>query len=462
MRGVYGMVGFDVMRRQAKSATAAIVLVALLILGGGSGDYPQTRVLAELLGIAFLVLAVAGASEGCRPAGAALLVPGLLAALVAVHLVPLPPAMWQSLPGRGAASAADLLVFGRPRWRPLSLDPEATERAAAFLVPAASVFFFAVKARLATLRALLAAWVAAAALSLLLALLQWASGGNEDTYLYLTSHQGLPTGLFANRNHQGIFLACVPAAVAALCRTARHGAGEAPASPPAGPAFLWVALSCALAAVGVLLTGSRTAAGLLPIGMAGAFAIVWPERRSGQLLWILPLVVLVSVAGLAGLTMAGGDALGLLGERAAPVDDPRFRFWKTVVAAASRFFPAGSGIGTFRAAYDAQEPLEAVAPLYVTHAHNDYLEIAVESGLAGVALCVAFLLWFGSATVRLWRARGRGGEWPLGLAGSIVCLLLLLHSAVDYPLRTVALSTVFAIAAACLWRAGVQAHPQGG
>ena len=41
----------------------------------------------------------------------------------------------------------------------------------------------------------------------------------------------------------------------------------------------------------------------------------------------------------------------------------------------------------------------------VNHAHNDWLELMLETGLLGLVLVIAFFVWFG----RAW-----AGHWPSG------------------------------------------------
>jgi hypothetical protein len=68
-------------------------------------------------------------------------------------------------------------------------------------------------------------------------------------------------------------------------------------------------------------------------------------------------------------------------------------------------------------------------------------------------LAAGFLAWLAASTFRAWS----GGQpeasildLALAQAASIVIVLLLLHSVVDYPLRMPALSVLFAIACAYL------------
>ena len=103
----------------------------------------------------------------------------------------------------------------------------------------------------------------------------------------------------------------------------------------------------------------------------------------------------------------------------------------------------GSGLGTFEQVYALTEDVSSVDSTYINHAHNDYLQLAVELGLPGLVLMVLFLWWWARQAIHLWRMREPP---PFSRAASIACAVLLAHSFVDFPMRTAALSTVFAMA----------------
>jgi O-antigen ligase len=84
---------------------------------------------------------------------------------------------------------------------------------------------------------------------------------------------------------------------------------------------------------------------------------------------------------------------------------------------------------------------------YVVHAHNDYAELALELGIPGVLLMLLFLAWWGRAVWAVWR-RAEGG--PFTRAASIASGAVLIHSLVDFPLRTAAISACFAMFMALL------------
>jgi O-antigen ligase len=132
------------------------------------------------------------------------------------------------------------------------------------------------------------------------------------------------------------------------------------------------------------------------------------------------------------------------------LEDNRLEFWPTVWTAAQAYFPWGAGLGTFKEAYELVEPLGALRALYVNHAHNEYLEVMIEAGLPGLVLVGAVLVWVARVACRVWLSP-RGHPASARLA-SICLVLVILHSLVDYPARTMAISILFAAASALVVR----------
>src|SRR4051794_28932758 len=83
----------------------------------------------------------------------------------------------------------------------------------------------------------------------------------------------------------------------------------------------------------------------------------------------------------------------------------------------------------------------------VNHAHDDYLEIALETGVPGVILLLLFLVWWLRASWRTWTAPEAD---PYASAAVIASAAILIHSLVDFPLRTAAISTCFAMCLALM------------
>jgi O-antigen ligase len=160
--------------------------------------------------------------------------------------------------------------------------------------------------------------------------------------------------------------------------------------------------------------------------------------------------ILVAALGVAVMLVVQMSLFGALRRVDAPSqEDGRLQYTLHTLEAAKGYLPLGSGLGTFRRAY---QPFEAGNPsrYIVNHAHNDYAELLLEGGLPALGLLLAGLAIWIHQGVRLMRAGVRRAQFgesfgaisvTAWLAGSVA----LLHSALDFPLRTTAAMTLFAL-----------------
>ena len=70
--------------------------------------------------------------------------------------------------------------------------------------------------------------------------------------------------------------------------------------------------------------------------------------------------------------------------------EARLDFWKDSQKIISDYKLTGSGIGTFPHVYPVYRSLKS--ELFLSHAHNDYLELLVEGGIISFVLATLFLL----------------------------------------------------------------------
>jgi O-antigen ligase len=129
------------------------------------------------------------------------------------------------------------------------------------------------------------------------------------------------------------------------------------------------------------------------------------------------------------------------------LDDGRWQYARITADAATAHSPLGTGLGGFRQAFQPFEAKVGQGPAIVNHAHDDYLELCLEGGwlvLIPGALLLAALLATG---LRAWFGRFQGSDADRLIARTLWLSLLIaaLHSGVDYPLRTSADSSVFAL-----------------
>ena len=432
------------------TAIAAVVLLALsFVFGGASRDNALRLAVVELAALPLLVIAGERLIRSglWRQHRFAL---GLLAGLVAIpliQLIPLPPAIWTGLAGRDQLVLALDLAGVQPGWIPLSITPDLTWRSFLALLPPAAAFLAVLTAPQRLSARLIFLYLVAAVTGVLLGAAQLASGG-EHLYPWASTRVGAVSGFFANRNHLATFLlACLPFAAVIGATALRQGDDRR--------ISLWLgSLFIGLAVIG--LAAIRSRAGIIlffPTVVLSLFA-AWIAAGRGR-----PRPALLGLAGgiAAALCAVAVFALPPVLARFELQSGPETRFeaWPTIADAAQTWLPLGSGIGSFDAVYRSVEPLDELSPLYLNQAHNDYLETWLEAGWPGVALIIAFLVWYGRRLWAAWRAP-TSRERDFQRAASIALLVMLLHSTVDYPLRMVFMAMMFAVCAAILEKAG---HP---
>ena len=134
-------------------------------------------------------------------------------------------------------------------------------------------------------------------------------------------------------------------------------------------------------------------------------------------------------------------------------DDLRWQYLQYGWQVAKASLPWGSGAGSFREVYAPFEPVGAMREVHALHAHNDLLQTAIELGVPGLLLVLAYVAVL-AISVR--KTPIAVTEWRGILGAAAVAVFLpLVHSFVDYPLRTLAVATTFAMLMAL-----ITANPQ--
>jgi hypothetical protein len=258
----------------AKTWLPRVLIATAIVLGGGSASYPGPRMVVELFAVAAIVVSIANWKS--FPRDAAVLVPSaialLLLLLIVVQLVPLPPALWMALPGRDLAADTARALNQAATWRPISLDPEATVRAALTLLPGYAMFTSAVMMDSNEKQRLVEIFLVGILFSLLVGVVQVGGGANSPFYFYRSGYDLIPAGVFANRNHQAIFVAMgLPTGASLLALYYQR-------TENVRRTMLLLGMLAVLCALGVLATGSRTGSALLPLAFAGAILIAVPPK----------------------------------------------------------------------------------------------------------------------------------------------------------------------------------------
>lgn len=427
--------------RLHKTVIPAYVLLCLLL--GGSAQGTWTNMALQILAVGVIAWAAFSPQREPLTGGSKLLL--LLAilgiGLAVLQLVPLPPAVWTSLPGREPTEIGYRSIGLPLPWLPISLAPYETLATALTLLPPLAVLVGVTRLRAYQESRLAGALLIGAFLSVFLGAIQTVGGNRSGGwwYLYDITSTGA-VGFFANRNHMGtLLLVTIPFAVALFASgnsgIRDHGRSQAMLAIGAGGILVVL--------VGLALNGSLAALALtLPTILFSA--LIPPGHWRGRRL-ALPLAALAIVS--AVLVFTSNPIRSELADSDTTSFDTRLIIWDRSAAAIADTFPVGTGLGSFEQVYRLHEDPRAIDRTYVNHAHNDYLELSLENGLAGMLLMIALLLWWVIETANVWRSR-LGSHFAR--AATIASGVVLAHSIVDYPLRTAGMAAVFAASLAVM------------
>jgi O-antigen ligase len=426
----------------AKFRFSIMVLFLVLCTLGGGASRPDTLSLLYLRPAAVIALAALLLSPGTwnfaglKPAFVVL---GAMVALTLIQLVPIPPDLWLSLPGRerfGEAAAA--AGIAQP-WRPLSLTPDLTINSLLALLPPLVVLIGMASLGTADRQRLVPVLIAVVVAAMFMGILQVASGGRGAAYLYRVTHEASAVGLFANRNHQATLLAM---GFPLLRVWYLIGSRDPEQRRLRG----WIGgVIGALLIPMLLVTGSRTgmAIGLLGLGSTLLIAPVrMPEGWSSRTRALVRAALVVAPLAIGALVVMLGRATAIQRLFSNSIgEDARVLLTPTSWQIAKDFFPFGTGLGSFDTVFRIFEPDWSLERTYFNHAHNDFLEMLITGGLPAVLLIAGVLIWFALRSMALWRAGG--GAMQRGAA--VMLLFVVLASVVDYPLRTPLMSAVVAM-----------------
>lgn len=418
--------------RGAIEPLCAALLLTGCLLGGSAAAGRVLPAIPELLALPLVVLTALEEGGPGAPARSRWWIAAVILGLPAVQLVPLPPFAWTTLPGRGPVAEAYAAAGMSLPWLSTSLTPGATERLCLGLLPAVAIFLAVPHLAPGARDRLMHLAVLLGVLDAVLGLAQVAGGPDSPLRFYATASRSDAVGVFANRNHHAAFLALLVVLAGGLLAERGRGSRAERA---------WLAAAGSLMLPGIAASGSRAG---LALGVGACAAVAWillagrpaaRGRRSGILLGGL-----VAVPLLAGLAVYGTATLRLGADSVA--GDLRWQIARTTWRAVADVFPVGGGLGSFERLYARVERPEDLIPAVVNAAHDDWLELVLEGGLPAALLLAAALAYLVRETLAAGPPAGRA------IRGATLAMLWLcaFHATVDYPLRTMAVNLIVALA----------------
>ena len=419
-----------------------VYMVLCLVFGGASAAGLWANVILQLLAIAILCWVFA--TEGGPAIGHAtrqlVVLTMLVASIPLVQLVPLPPAIWSELPGREAVVETFRLV-GRPLpWLPMTLTPYQTFASLLWTLPALAVLSALLRQGAQDGGRIAWAIVSVMAASVLIGALQISGGEASPWYFYRITNYGVTVGFFSNANHMATLLAVSLPFLAALYLSGRNRARNDSGS---GAQLAITGAMLLLVVVGLFINGSLAGLGLM-LPVAAASGLMTMRRKPP--VWAIGLITLLAAASVATV-FSGRFDNNLIAPDVGSSVVSRYTTFTNSYEAAKDYFPVGSGLGSFQDVYRLYEDPDQVTTTYINHVHSDWIEWILETGLFGLLMLMLFLVWWGRRTLGIWQSSEPD---HVARAATIASAAIMAHSLVDYPLRTAAISAIFAACCALM------------
>ena len=414
---------------------AGVMLVVCLLAGGSSRETHPMLLISQVLALPLILWSFVslGLQDRLWSVRVAL---GVLLAIIALpllQLLPVPEWLWRMSPERVALlddlgrAGVGVLDF---HW---SLSPAATEQNLYLLLPSVAMFLVALCSDARAWRIWLWVLVGMAVFSMVLGFVQL--GVPQDSFLKpFPGAGGYLTGVFANKNHQASLLAIGLVLVLALTSEVAAMRFDRDRSLRIArwvlaPSFILV-LPLVNSRAGFIIALLVSGGVLL---FTGPMAIRrWRESHVARA-WALIAVASVLLGALAAWSWMQSEI---------ELDNDRWATMGATAKLALAHLPLGSGLGTFVATFEQGTAGALMQQGYINNAHNDYLQWWYEGGVLAVGVVLAALIVLARGVYRLLRLSDSSQSRTCGLAAAAGLLVLLLHSTVDYPLRTPALMTV--------------------
>ena len=319
-------------------------------------------------------------------------------ALVALQLVPLPPALLRILsPGTFEFHERRMLI-PLQAFKPVSVSPPDTFFGLVFLAGIALLYLAVFHAFASTpwRRGLLRTVVYVGLFMTLVALVQAASGARRLYGIFATPDDWAVFGPYLNRNHLagyllmplGVALGFTAEALADLERAwTRRRVGWLALGEPVGSVFVRRAAEAMVLIVGLMAAGSRGAF----VGFAFALLVLAAATRRRLLL------AGVAVVAVIGVSWIGLDSI-LQGFAVRGFEGSRIGLWRDALRMFPDFPLLGTGFNAFGMAYLYYQTFWRY--YFIQASHNEYLDLLLTTGLLGTALAI----WGSSPS------SSRGGE----------------------------------------------------
>lgn len=301
----------------------------------------------------------------------------------------------------------------------------------------------------ARIRLLLLTMVASGTFQALYGSLEILLGATESLVFGLEVSESA-TGTFVYRNHYANFLMlCLSAGIGLIVTSLEKDKMMSPKDKLRSLATTLLSskaiirICLAMMVIGLVMSRSRmgNTAFFASIAIIGLVALLLIRNRSNGLfifvvsMFIIDLFIVSAYFGLARVK----ERL----EQTSLAQESRDEVIQDAFPIIQDFPLFGSGGGSFYSIFPSYQQLDVYA--FYDHAHNDYLQFAIEFGVAGVFVLLIILLFTMYKALRAMYKRKNSIFKGLSFAVAMAVLGMCIHMTVDFPLQAFANASYFVV-----------------
>ena len=260
----------------------------------------------------------------------------------------------------------------------------------------------------------------------------------------------IATGSFVYKNHYANFLLlCLSAAIGYMIASLRVRSGSSPRERLRRIVRFWLSnkvlfrIGIIIMVIALVMSRSRmgNSAFFIAMTITATLGLIYfkPRQKSYVVLFISMLVIdILIVSSLFGLKQVQQRI-----EQTNLTQESRDEVVTDALPLLSQYGVIGTGGGTFYTVYP-QVQSESIQHFY-DHAHNEYLQFAIEFGIVGAAIIAMLVLLCAKSALSAMRHRRH--PLPRGTAFATVMAFIgmALHSTVDFPLQAPANTAIFIV-----------------
>ena len=260
----------------------------------------------------------------------------------------------------------------------------------------------------------------------------------------------IATGSFVYKNHYANFLLlCLSAAIGYMIASLRVRSGSSPRERLRRIVRFWLSnkvlfrIGIIIMVIALVMSRSRmgNSAFFIAMTITATLGLIYfkPRQKSYVVLFISMLIIdILIVSSLFGLKQVQQRI-----EQTNLTQESRDEVVTDALPLLSQYGVIGTGGGTFYTVYP-QVQSESIQHFY-DHAHNEYLQFAIEFGIVGAAILAVLVLLCAKSALSAMRHRRHPLPRGTAFAAAMAVIGMALHSTVDFPLQAPANTAIFII-----------------